>query len=581
MSHKILVFLLSIPIFNCFAAEPSIVLNQAGFYPATPKIAVVTNAPAATSFYILETGKKDTVYKGSLQPATPSLYSSTFTRIADFSDFRQPGNFVLFVKDVPLSPSFSIHKNVLHDVSVASLKAFYYQRSNIPLEEKYAGQWQRPAGHPDTEVLVHASAAGKNRPEGFIISSAGGWYDAGDYNKYIVNSGITMGTLLSAYEDFPAYYHSQPLNIPETGNGVPDILNEVVYNLRWMLTMQDPNDGGVYHKCTNAAFAGIVMPGVTKLPRYVVQKSTAAALDFAAVMAQAARVYKKFKSAFPGLSDSCLKAARSAWQWSVNNPAVIYNQEEMNKRFSPAISTGAYGDKYLSDEWFWAAAELSITTGSIQYINHPNIATSFPMNIPTWSNVNMLGVYSILKNKKLFAQTDVDTKKLQAELIAFADRLISGGNTAFKTVMGQSAHDFIWGSNAVAMNQTMLLIKAYQLTKNKKYTEAALSNLDYVLGRNATGYCFVTGIGHSSPMHIHHRPSRADGIAAPVPGLLAGGPNPGRQDKCNYPFTEPETSYTDEECSYASNEIAINWNAPLVYVAGAIEALQCKAGFSL
>src|SRR3569832_2234685 len=98
-----------------------------------------------------------------------------------------------------------------------------------------------------------------------------------------------MGTLLSAYEDFPAYFNDLVTHIPESRDKVPDLLNEVLYNLRWMFTMQDGYDGGVYHKCTNAAFDGMVMPGVTKAPRYVVLKGTAATLDFAAVMAQSSR----------------------------------------------------------------------------------------------------------------------------------------------------------------------------------------------------------------------------------------------------------------------------------------------------
>ena len=132
-----------------------------------------------------------------------------------------------------------------------------------------------------------------------MISTPGGWYDAGDYNKYIVNSGITTGTLLSAYEDFPGYFNELYTNIPESGNDVPDILDEALYNIRWMLSMQDPNDGGVYNKCTNAAFDGMVRPGVTKLPRYVVQKGTAATLDFAAVSAQASRIFKKYNKQYP------------------------------------------------------------------------------------------------------------------------------------------------------------------------------------------------------------------------------------------------------------------------------------------
>jgi endoglucanase len=574
MRIKILMLLLLISVNNCFAQKPAIVLNQVGFFPAASKIAVVINSPASQYFYILSANKKDTLYNGKLQTPVQSAYSSIITRIADFSNFKQSGSFIIAVKDMPLFALFSISQNVLHDVSVASLKAFYYQRSDMPLEEKYAGQWKRAAGHPDTNVFIHPSAATNKKPAGTIISSAAGWYDAGDYNKYIVNSGITVSTLLSAYEDFSNYFKQLQTNIPESDNQIPDILDETLYNLRWMLTMQDKDDGGVYHKCTNAAFDGMVMPGVTKLPRYVVQKSTAATLDFAAVMAQAARIFKKFQSVYPGLSDSCMNAALSAWQWAVNNPAVMYNQEEMNKNFSPAVSTGAYGDRNVSDEWFWAAAALTAATGNTQYINHKNVQTNWQMDIPTWGKVSMLGVYTILKNKKVFAKTNIDIKKLQNDFIAFANQLTGGGNAAFKTVMGQSAKDFVWGSNAVAMNQSMLLLKAYLITNDKKYIEAAASNFDYVLGRNATGYCFITGIGYTSPMHIHHRPSQADGIVAPVPGLLAGGANPGRQDKCNYPFTEIETSYTDEACSYASNEIAINWNAPLVYVSGGINSLR-------
>jgi endoglucanase len=146
--------------------------------------------------------------------------------------------------------------------------------------------------------------------------------------------------------------------------------------------------------------------------------------------------------------------------------------------------------------------------------------------------------------------------------------------------MGQSVRDFNWGSNSNAGNQGILLIKAYLLTGNKKYINYALANLDYLLGRNATGYCFVTGLGSKSTMFPHHRQSTADGIVEPVPGLLAGGPNPSMQDKCTYEFTEPETAYSDVDCSYASNEIAINWNAPIVYLANAVEALKTKVGYT-
>ena len=94
-------------------------------------------------------------------------------------------------------------------------------RASLPIEKKYAGKWARPKGHPDEMVLIHSSAATRQRPEGTLISSPGGWYDAGDYNKYIVNSGISVYTLLSLYEDFPEHMKTVKLNIPESGNGLP------------------------------------------------------------------------------------------------------------------------------------------------------------------------------------------------------------------------------------------------------------------------------------------------------------------------------------------------------------------------
>jgi endoglucanase len=566
-------------LFACVGAfaqslNQSIRLNQVGFYPQAPKLAVVTGSTSETSFFITSTNLRDTVFRGSLGALRKSNNSSTETRIADFSALTKPGTYVVLVPKLGHSYVFVIGDKVNEAVGIASLKAYYYQRASMPLEEKYAGKWHRSVGHPDDVVLIHPAAVSANRAAGSVISTPGGWYDAGDYNKYIVNSGITMGTMLSAYEDFPDYFKKLPLNIPESGNRTPDILNELAYNLRWMLTMQDPGDGGVYNKCTNASFDGMVMPGVTRAPRYVVQKGVAATLDFAAVTAQAARIYSAFNKP---LADSCMKAAKYAWEWALKNPALDYDQNAMNKKFKPEVVTGAYGDKNYSDEWFWAGTELFVSTKEEKYFKGLNEKLS----LPSWSNVAMLGIYTALRfENKLPAAKKELLKPVREKLIAMADEYISkAGNNAFSTVMGQTPRDYNWGGNSNAANQGILLVRAYLLSGNKQYIDHALSNIDYILGRNATGYSFVTGIGSKSPMFPHHRQSTADGVTEPVPGMVVGGPNPGMQDKCTYAFTEPETAYSDNDCSYASNEIAINWNAPFVYLTNALEALKGKVGY--
>jgi endoglucanase len=567
------------------SSQEIIKINQSGYYTGAPKIAIVASdysndeyAGRTFGFYILKLNTSDTVFKNNLGPVQQSPNSSLKTRKADFSDLRQNGKYILFIPGIGISYPFEIKQDIHLQAAKAVLKGFYFTRVSMPLEEKFAGKWHRAAGHPDNAVLVHPSAASDKRPAGTVISSPGGWYDAGDYNKYIVNSGITTGTLLSAYEDFPNYFKQLKINIPESNNNIPDILDEALYNIRWMLTMQDPNDGGVYHKCTNAAFDPMVQPGVTKLPRYVVQKSTAAALDFAAVMAQASRVFKNYHQR---LADSCLNASMYAWKWALANPAMEYNQNAMNNKYEPKVTTGAYGDRNFKDEWFWAASELFATTGKKNYYDTVAAHMTDSISLPSWNNVRMLGYYTLVRLKNsLPSFSKAATELFSKKIVAFADSLLPKVSTnAFATVMGQSRRDFIWGSSSVAANQGIALINAYLITGDKKYVDYALSNMDYLLGRNATGYSFVTGIGNKYPMRIHHRPSVSDAVYEPVPGLLSGGPNPGKQDRAYYEHSEPETAFSDTDGSYASNEIAINWNAPAVYLFNAIEALQKKVGY--
>jgi len=557
------------------SAKYRIRLNQVGFYPNAQKTAIVLTESGDA--FSIETANGRSVFKGKLTRSLKPGLNGKYDLIADFSKFNKPGKYVLNVPGIGNSYPFEIAKSVHRKVADASIKAYYFMRVSVPITEKYAGKWARAEGHPDDKVLVHGSATSVERPEGTIISSPRGWYDAGDYNKYIVNSGISTYTLLSLYEDFPDYMKTVKSNIPETGNGVPDILNESLWNIRWMMTMQDPNDGGVYHKLTTAAFDKMEMPDRDTAKRYVVQKSTAAALDFTAVMAQCARIFKQFPNQLPGLADSCLSAAKKSWDWAQKNPKVLYIQNEMNKKYSPPISTGDYGDRNVSDEFIWAACELFVTTRDANYIKAVDIIPGDRMQVPTWNQVRLLGYYSILRYGDQLKNEFTDLPKLRQNFMTFADNMVQGTDSvAYKTVVQKSRRNFHWGSNSEAANQGVALILAYKLSHDKKYLGYALANLDYLLGRNGSGYCYVTGYGSKPTMHPHHRPSIADGIVDPVPGLLAAGPNPGMQDHVKVPSTVPDEAYIDNDQAYAANEIAINWNAPLAYLANAIEALQSQ-----
>lgn len=547
-------------------------LNQVGFYPSGPKIAVVVDA-RATRFAVLTADRGDTAFAGPLSPPRRWAWSDETVRQADFGALTRPGRYVLAVPGVGHSLPFVINPTMAREVARAAVKAFYFQRASTALPAAYAGRWARAAGHPDTAVLVHPSAAGPGRPAGARVAAPRGWYDAGDYNKYVVNSGISTYTLLTLVEHFPAHAAALATNVPESGNALPDALDEALWNLGWMRAMQDPVDGGVYHKLTTAAFSGFVMPAADTAPRYVVQKSTAATLDFTAVAAHAALVARRYPAVLPGLADSLVREARAAWRWAVQHPAALYDQPRLNARFAPPVATGAYDDRDVRDEFRWAAAELYLATRDTAYLTAAAPLADPAPDVPSWGSVRTLGLYSLADHRRALP-AGFDTAALGARVVAAARALVARAAQSAYGVSMDTIGDFTWGSNAVAANQGVLLVQAYRLTGDRALLRAAVAQLDYLLGRNATGYAFVTGFGARPPRFPHHRPSAADTVAAPVPGFLVGGPNPGQQDGCpGYPSRLPARSYVDATCAYAANEVAINWNAPLAYLAAAVDAL--------
>jgi endoglucanase len=559
------------------AQTPLPKVNQLGYYPDQPKIAVTPEIEASV-FHIKDAASGEIKFTGELKAGGLNQPSGEMVKIADFSDFKEPGTYVLEIEGGETSHEFVINNEVFEDVTDAVLKAYYYMRASTQLEEEFAGEWARASGHPDENVMIHASAATESRPEGVMFSSPKGWYDAGDYNKYVINSGISTYTLLFSYEQFPEYLRAQNVNIPESGNQIPDILDEALWNLRWLITMQAPEDGGVYHKLTTANFEGAVMPENATSQRYAVMKNTPATLDFAAMMAQAARVYKDYKPAF---ADSALAAAKKAWIWAEKNPDIMYRQSQMNGQFEPDVVTGAYGDRNASDEKFWAGTELFITTGDDAYYDESGWKNE-EIDIPSWPSVRALGLYSLVHHRESLDDiSEADKKAMVAKLIDMTKERVNEAEEApYRSPFGMENSDFFWGSSGHAGNVGMAVLQVYQLTGDQKYYDAALHVADYLLGVNPTGYSYITGYGDKRVMNIHHRPSEADGIEEPVPGMVSGGPNPGNLNQdCGeemYPSKLPALAFLDDWCSYSTNEITINWNAPVVYLFSGLEALRTE-----
>ena len=533
-----------------FAANAYI--NQVGFRPADPKELALVGGNGDVEF-VNASGQM--ALKVTPKAASYWDASGQNVQLVDFSELKTPGTYTIKVGGSALRQDLKIADNTFEAVFKAAAKWFYYQRASMALESSYAGEWSRAAGHTNATVELHNSTGASG-----TINSSKGWYDAGDYGRYIVNSGITTYTLLSLYEHFPNYFKSLKWNIPADGS-LPDLLAEIKWNLDWMLTMQ-ASDGSVYHKLTSLGFPGDVMPAQDNSKLYVIGKSAEAAFDFAGVMAVASRVYKPFDASY---ASKCLEAAKKAYSWGSNNMNVHFAANPSD------VSTGDYKGTDATDEKLFAGTELAIATGDGSY--KQSGTTEY---ISYWGDMKGIATYG----KATHASTFSDGAEAKQKILGTADEFVNRTKSGFGVVMAKD--DFVWGSNAVASNQGVWLLHAYYLTGEEKYYTAALKVLDYLLGKNPLDISFVTGFGTKSPMHPHHRPSTSDGVTDPIPGMLVGGPQPGGEDvgsaaewKCSdYRTGQAATAYTDQQCSYAPNEVAINWNAPLAYLAGALEALN-------
>ena len=540
--------------------DAEIRINQLGYYPGAVKKAVVVNSDADKFEVKSEDGK--TVFKGKLTKGKFWDKSGEEVKEADFSSFTKPGNYYLTVKDAPKSCVFSVKDHLYKDAFNAALKSYYFIRASMDIDEKYAGKFQRKAGHPDTMCYFHPSAG---RGEGHAPSPKG-WYDAGDYNKYVVNGGVTVGTLLALEELYPGFAGDTYINIPESGNGKSDLLDEVKYELDWVLTMQTP-DGASNMKLTSKGFTGFILPEKDKTKRYFVGKATAPTLNFAAMMAMAARIYKDYDKEF---SEKCRVAAEKAWDWAAKNPDVVYKNPE-------DIKTGEYSDTDFSQEFWWAASELYIETGAKKYedylMSHKPYMT-FDVSESWRMFLGNIGSFSLITSN--IELPDKLREKLDSQLLRTANQLLDKINAGFYRI---PVDKFVWGSNSDFGNAAMVLAYAYKVSGDKKYLDGVVETMDYIFGKNATGYSFMTGFGCKTPMHPHNRICGGDTIVEPIPGLVVGGPNNNREDVgagVVYPDTLPAKSYVDDEPSFASNETAINWNAPIVFVLGFLEANDNK-----
>ena len=585
-----------------------IITNQVGYFRTLVKHAtLVSDAEKGMGFELINKEGKS-VFKGTTKPFGKDETSGDNVHIIDFTEYNTPGTYTLKAENGAASREFKIdvsteYSGLMYD----ALNYFYQNRSGIEIKEEYITSGNKTeltrseAHNPDIGVIQ--MAWGYEGSSG-TQDVTGGWYDAGDHGKYVVNGGIALWMMQNQYEMNPSLdaYADGAMKIPENSNKYPDLLDEARYEMEWMFTMlvQDGDYKNMaYHKVHDDKWTGLGLdPANDRQKRYLMPPSTAATLNLAACAAQSSRLWKELD---PDFSAKCLTVAKDCYEAAKKHPKEFAPNKELG-------GGGAYADDNVTDEFYWAACELFITTGDAAY--HDDLAAfegAFKMpemigkstglnGCFDWGNTAALGTLSLALNQ------DVMTKEEKSTLLEYftstADLYLyyqksNGYEVPYQGSHGAEVGDqaypdydsYVWGSNSFVADDGIMLAYAHYLTKDVKYLNGAVGAMDYILGRNALDFSYVTGYGEHSAQYPHHRfwaKMSKDKYAKAPCGVLVGGPNAYIQDPimekssdCKFAETPTQLCYMDHNEAYSVNECAINWNAPLAWLSG---YLACEGG---
>lgn len=548
------------------AVTPQITIDQFGWLPGSGKVAIFAqpvkgqNAGVAYRpgpvFEVRRQADSTMALRGSLKPWNGGQVSELCgDRVwyADFSALRTPGTYYLddpanHVRSSPFRIGDDIYRPVLRD----SVRTFYYQRSGTPIPAKYGGNWHHPGGHLGRDQDRAARLTRGGQALGHPRDLLGGWFDAGDLNKYVPYLESTLFDLLWAYELHPRAF-GDDTGIPESGNGVPDLLDEVKWELDWLLKMQDA-DGGVFNRVAGRRYDnGPDPPASDTQPRFYTAKTTWATATAAAGHAHAARVYGRLDRAFPGYAARLRDASRRAWAYLEAHPAMDPADGTDGDSTLAATPAGSNANADRRSR-IHAAAQLFKTTREPAfraYVDRwaPDIAATAdnglhplregqgvdPLNHPALTQA--LFVYATTPGA-----TPAVTRPFKDALARTAEaiRAANGGPDDPYLAYHYEGH-YCWGSNQVKGRWGRILLMTTVLGVNPArqhdYREIMAGYLHFIHGRNPLSLCFLTNMGHAGADRcateiyhswFHDGSPLYDGKSSrygPPPGYLPGGPN--------------------------------------------------------
>jgi endoglucanase len=560
--------------------RPRVRVNQLGYLPDRPKYATWVSQAHDPAPFAVHTGDGSTVLEGWSQPCVPRIdpTSGESLHLIDLSALTTIGSDYRVIVAGQRSHPFWIAADLYDRLGRDGLQMFYLLRSGCPIDDQRVPGYGRPAGHVgefpnrgDTAVPGWSGPDASRlypgwQPEG-TFDVSGGWYDAGDYGKYVVSGAIALWQLLNLRRLLHRHEGGPRAGVVAEA----DVVEECRWQLDWLLRMQVPPGrplaGLVFHRVHGTQWSPL--PGRAHedpTTRVLHRPSTAATLHLAAVAAQGARILRADDAAY---ADRLLAAARSAYRCAQAHPDLIAPDD------GGKYGGGPYGDPNLADDFYWAAVELWLTTGEDEY--HAAISASpehtaevFDLSgfdfdrVAAPARLDLAATTSPLKDHDRVVESVRDAAEHLLEL-------------QHQQPWGQPyapPDGWHWGSNGRILNNLVVLATAHEVTAEQRFSDGVAIGFDYLLGRNALGQSYVTGYGTDSSRHLRTRQFGHEldpALPPPPPGALAGGANsvhtPGFPSDPRLAGLPPQLCYLDEPTSETTNDLCIRWNAPLAFIA--------------
>ena len=506
----------------------------------------------------------------------------------DFSDIQQAGTYYLQIGSVR-SQEFEIRTDLYSDLYRSAFHYFYFHRLGVEIDAQFLQHeaHAHEAIHANDEAL---HCFNHWCGEGVTRDVRGAWADAGDFGVYPVNHAFAVWALVNSYELSPSQSMDDDLNIPESGNTIPDILDELRYSVSYLPGMLATGDGLASHKISSEHWSHFPLNIALEnsQPRYLQPPSTAATLAIARISSQLARVFNDYDTSF---AQQQWKLAKDALRRASIQPQQLYTSSVKD---SPGA--GDYADHNIQDDWYAALSEALITAAKLEdhvaaseyrqrVRKNPYFLTFDESGSQSWQKVQGAASLSLWLHWDQTGLNYLEKDILKLNILESAKQMIadqqsSGYLTPYNPVRPSPEHPFPiwqWGSNSIVTNDMVVLAYAYQITLDHRYLFSFLNSLDYLLGRNAINKSFITGYGKQAETDTHDRLAWTAFSKQKTPypaGWMSGGPmndlKACRHESATPLNNPPALAYAEEDTApqaWCSKENAINWNASLYWVA--------------